>query len=211
MDWDSIRQQWQAQAAGASEPAPGVEQLRRESDRLQRTIRRRDRLETIAAVVVAVFFLLAAGGEFSRGGWVGGGFALLLVAWAVFVPFRLRRARQALPEPRPDLPLRLYLQRQREAALVQARMLERAWLWYVAPCMVGLLGLTFSVPGSGTGRLVYGAFVVALGILVAWINRRAARQVFRGHARALQQQIESLDGAGAGPCEPSINSEGRTP
>ena len=35
---------------------------------------------------------------------LGLGIPAALVAWAVFVPFRLRRARQALPEPRPDLP-----------------------------------------------------------------------------------------------------------
>ena len=63
--------------------------------------------------------------------------------------------------------------------------------------MVGLLGLTFSAPGVETGDLLYGVFVVALGIFIAWINRRAA-QVFHEHARALGQQIHALDEAGAG-------------
>ena len=197
MDWDNIRQQWQTQPPASPSAAPSAEHLRQESDRLQRRVRRRDLLETIAAVVVAVFFLWAAGSGFSRGNWVGASFALLLVAWAVFVPFQLRRARRKLPDPRRDLPPRTFLERQREAALAQARMLDRAWLWYVAPCMVGLLGLTFSAPGVETGDLLYGAFVVALGIFIAWINRRAA-QVFHEHARGLGQQINSLDEAGDG-------------
>lgn len=196
MDWDNIRQQWQTQPPAAPAAAPSAERLRQESDRLQKRVRRRDLVETIAAVVVAVLFLLAAGSGFSRGNWVGASFALLLVAWAVIVPFQLRRARRKLPDPRRDLPPRTFLERQREAALAQARMLDRAWLWYVAPCMVGLLGLTFSAPGVETGDLLYGAFVVALGIFIAWINQRAA-QVFHEHARGLGQQINSLDEAGA--------------
>lgn len=196
MDWDSMKQQWQTRAPGVGPATPSAEQLRRESDRLQRTVRRRDLRETIAAVVVGVFFLLLAGSGFSRGSWAGASFALLLVVWAGYVPFQLRRARRKLPDPRPDLPLRIFLQRQREAALAQARMLERAWLWYVAPCTVGLLGLTFSTPGEGAGRLLYGGFVIALGVLVAWINRRAARQVFRAQAHTLEQRIDSLDGDG---------------
>lgn len=197
MDWDNIRQQWQTQPPASPSAAPSAERLRQESDRLQERVRRRDLVETIAAVVVAVLFLLAAGSGFSRGNWVGASFALLLVAWAVFVPFQLRWARRKLPDPRRDLPPRIFLERQREAALAQARMLDRAWLWYVAPCMVGLLGLTFSAPGVDAGDLLYGGFVVALGIFIAWINRRAG-QAFHEHARALGQQINSLDEAGDG-------------
>lgn len=197
MDWDNIKQQWQTQTLTASPAIPSAERLRQESDRLQRRVRRRDLLETIAAVVVAVFFLLAAGSGFSRGNWVGASFALLLVAWAVFVPFQLRWARRKLPDPRRDLPPRTFLEHQREAALAQAHMLDRAWLWYVAPCTAGVLGLTFSAPGVDAGDLLYGGFVVALGIFIAWINRRAG-QVFHEHARALGQQINSLDEAGAG-------------
>ena len=197
MDWDNIRQQWQTQPPASPSAAPSAEHLRQESDRLQRRVRRRDLLETIAAVVVAVFFLWAAGSGFSRGNWVGASFALLLVAWAVFVPFQLRRARRKPPDPRRDLPPRTFLEHQREAALAQAHMLDRAWLWYVAPCTAGVLGLTFSAPGVDAGDLLYGGFVVALGIFIAWINRRAG-QVFHEHARALGQQINSLDEAGAG-------------
>src|SRR5690554_971020 len=109
MDWNSIREQWKAQPA---HPGPGVAdaaRLREQADRLQRTIRRRDRVETVAAIAVAVFFAFVAGGAASDGNWARLGFALVIVAGAVHVPIHLRRARRQLPDPRPDLPLRLFL------------------------------------------------------------------------------------------------------
>ena len=219
MDWDNIRQQWKTQPAHADPGVADSARLRDQADRLQRTIRRRDRWETIAAIVVGVFFALVAGGAASDGNWPRLGFALLIVAWAVYIPIHLRRARRQLPDPRPDLPLRSFLMRQREAALVQARMLEQAWLWYIAPGVAGLVGLTLSedesqlieanskltlisgiagfvaaVPGVGLLQLPGGAsWVLVLGAVLVWINRRTATRVFHPHAQALQRQIETLD------------------
>lgn len=193
MDWDRIRQQWKTQPAHADTGVADSARLREQADRLQRTIRRRDRWETIAAIVVGVFFALVAGGAASDGNWPRLGFALLIVAWAVYIPIHLRRARRQLPDPRPDLPLRSFLVRQREAALAQARMLEQAWLWYVAPGVAGLLGLTLSEGDLGLGRQLYVVAVLVLGAVLVWINRRTATRVFHPHAQALQRQIETLD------------------
>ncbi|NLC59898.1 MAG: hypothetical protein GX761_01285, partial [Gammaproteobacteria bacterium] len=74
MDWNNIRQQWAAQPAPEGHP-PGAAALREQAGKLQRTIRRRDLLETIAAVVVVVFFALVAGGAASDGNWMRLGFA----------------------------------------------------------------------------------------------------------------------------------------
>lgn len=197
MDWNNIRQQWAAQPAPEGQP-PGAAALREQAGKLQRTIRRRDLLETIAAVVVVVFFALVAGGAASDGNWMRLGFALLIVIWALYLPFHLRRARRQLPDPQPDLPLRSFLERQRDAALAQARMLEQAWLWYVAPAMVGLVGLTLSEPGAGSdrGALLYIGGSLLFGAFVAWLNRHTAKHTFHAHAQALQSQIEALDGEG---------------
>lgn len=77
-------------------------------------------------------------------------------------------------------------------------MLEQVWLWYVAPGVIGLVGLTLSEPDPGPGRFLYAAGVVVFGVVLAWINRRAAKRVFHEHARTLQRQIDNLDGAGPG-------------
>lgn len=195
MDWDSIRRQWKTQPACADLACVSTGELHARSEKLQRTVRRRDRIEMWVAVVVAVFFAVVAVQAATDREWLRLAFALLIVAWAVFVPLRLRGARRQMPEQRPDLPLRAFLACQRDAALVQARLLGQAWRWYVAPGMAGVLGLTLSTTGPTRSTMVYCAVVVISGVLIAWLNRRSATRVFGVHARDLQRQIDILDEA----------------
>lgn len=203
MDWSRIRQQWRRDSSEIS--AMSLAEVQAQDRLLQKQIRARDRRETVVAVVIALFFGYVAWSEIGRHAWMGAAFAAELVLWAIWVPFRLRKARRDAPEPRHDLPLRSYLAGQRDLLLAQARMLERAWLWYVMPCMVGVIGLALSRADAlwavksdmiGTGiRLAfffYIAAVIALGIGVAWLNRHVARTKLRTRAEQLDRQLESL-------------------
>lgn len=197
MDWDRIREQWQRQPADAGTIA--IEVLRLRDDALARRVRLRDRIELVAAVVVAVAFtgigLLAALEE----AWLELVFAGWLVAWAISIPVWLHRGRAHLAEADPAAPLLQHLERRRQLAITQARMLERAWLWYVAPALVGLVGLTLAASGPTPGALVYLASSLALGAAIAWWNRHVARTRFRPHADALQAQIDTLSPGPPGP------------
>lgn len=195
MDWNSMRQRWLQDAPVAT--GVSIDELRAQDRKIRRQVRRRDLLETWAAVLVAVFFALAVVGLASRGQWVGSGFALLLMAWAALVPLRLRRARRQVPAEAPQLSLVDNLSRQRDAALAQARMLEQVWLWYLTPPMIGIFGLTLALRGPSTFSLVYLASVLVLYAVIAWINCRVARTKFRAHAERLQHQIDALAGEDA--------------
>lgn len=190
MDWNRMRQRWRQEDLPV--PEVSIDELRTRESALRRHVRFRDLLETGAAVLVAVLFVLAAVGLGSRGQWLAAGFAVLLVAWAVVVPLRLRSARREAPDPAPGLPLVENLRRQRDAALAQARMLEQVWLWYLGPPMVGIFGMTLALRGLSMFALVYLAVVVLLYVGIAWFNRRAAKTKFRAHAERLQQQIDAL-------------------
>ena len=191
MDWDSMKQQWRQDAPVAA--AVSIEELQSLDGTLRKRVRRRDLIETVAAVAVAIFFTLTALGMAAEGEWVALGFSVLLVLWAVAVPLRLRQARLQVPEEDPRLPLVENLGRQRDAALAQARMLEQVWLWYLTPPMIGIFGLTLALRGPSIFALVYLAVVVVLYLGIAWYNRRAARTKFRAHADALQRQIDALN------------------
>ena len=192
MDWDRMRQEWRNERPAA--PNVSVDELESRDNVLQKQVRWRDLLETAAAVVVAVFFGFTALGLAANGEWVAFGSAVLLVAWAVFVPVRMRRARRWMPVIEHHMPLVEGLSRQRDAALAQARMLEQVWLWYLTPPMIGIFGLTLALRGPSTFSLVYLAAVVVLYAVIAWINRRVARTKFRAHAERLQHQIDALSG-----------------
>ncbi|MFZ7096951.1 hypothetical protein ACOPJQ_00030 [Luteimonas dalianensis] len=192
MDWDSMKQRWQDDAAAA--PDVRIEALRSLDEKMRRRVRRRDLIETVAAVAVVIFFTLAALGMATKGEWAAVGFSVLLVVWGALIPLRLRQARRQVPEPEPQLPLVENLGRQRDAALAQARMLEQVWLWYLTPPMIGIFGLTLVLRGPSMFSLVYLAVVVALYAGIAWYNRHVARTRFRAHAESLQCQINALDG-----------------
>lgn len=192
MDWDNMKQRWRHDAPAA--PAASIDELQALDQAIRRRVRRRDLVETVAAVAVAVFFTLAAVGMASEGQWVAFGFSVLLVVWAVAVPLRLRQARRQVPEEDPQLPLVENFGRQRDAALAQARMLEQVWLWYLGPPLIGIVGITLALRGPSMFALVYLAVVVVLYLGIAWLNRRTARTKFRAHAERLQHQIDALKG-----------------
>lgn len=192
MDWDSMKQRWQHDAPAV--PAASIDELQALDQAIRRRVRRRDLVETVAAVAVAVFFTLTALGMASRGEWAAVGFSVLLVAWAAVVPLRLRHARRQVPEEDPQLPLVENLGRQRDAALAQARMLEQVWLWYLGPPLIGIVGITLALRGPSMFALVYLSVVVVLYLGIAWYNRHAARTKFRAHAERVQRQIDALSG-----------------
>ncbi|MEN1941080.1 hypothetical protein WCE41_08170 [Luteimonas sp. MJ246] len=190
MDWDKMRNAWRSDTPTVH--LLPMDELQKRGQTLWKKVRRRDLIETIAAVLVAVFFALITLAALVDGEWLQAGFALLITAWGVALPFRLRRARQLAPEPDHGVSLLAYLQRQRDATLAQARMLEQVWLWYLTPPAIGLTGLTLARDGATAGSLRYLAVMLVLYGALAWINRRVARTQFRAHAETLQRQIDGL-------------------
>ncbi|MBJ6979653.1 hypothetical protein [Luteimonas sp. MC1895] len=191
MDWDKMRNQWRDAAPAA--PLMAVDELRALDASLWKKVRRRDMVETVAAVVVVIFFALTALGTMAEREWVQAGFALLIVAWAAWLPFQLRRARLAAEVDGRAVSILDHLRRQRDAALEQARMLERVWLWYLTPPATGLVGLTLARDGVTKGALIYIASALLLYAGIAWLNRRTARTRFRAHADTLRRQIRELE------------------
>ncbi|MEN1928644.1 hypothetical protein WCE37_06570 [Luteimonas sp. MJ250] len=190
MDWDKMRDAWRGDTPTVH--LLPIDELQKRDQALWKKVRRRDLIETIAAVLVAVFFALITLAALIDGEWLQAGFALLITAWGVALPFRLRCSRRLAPEPDHDAPLLAYLQRQRDATLAQARMLEQVWLWYLTPPAIGLAGLTLARDGATAGTLRYLAVMLVLYAALAWINRRVARTQFRAHAETLQRQIDAL-------------------
>lgn len=190
MDWDRLREQWRREpATSAPSSLEAVQALDR---KLRRQVHRRDRIETLAAMLGGGILLYVSIDAILDGNWPAFGFGLLLVAYAAWVPLVLRAARRKGPEPAVELPLRQRLLRQRDAALVQARLLERAWLWYVLPLVVGVIGLVVSLAGPSKFAWACTAGTLAFGVLLAWINRAGGRHL-RDHARELERQARGDD------------------
>ncbi len=194
MDWNDMRRQWRAAPEAALPRERLIAEVEARDRKLRGIVRRRDWLETGVAVAIAPVFAWQAWRLAERAEWVGFVFCALIVAWIGFVPIKLWHARRALPTPRHDAPLAEYLDAERGAMLLQARMLEQAWLWYFAPFMVGIAGLVFSISGVNLKTVLYTGSIAVFCVVMSYVNRIAARTAFRDHADAIARQINELDG-----------------
>jgi hypothetical protein len=191
MSWKDLQVQWKHTAVTPL-PAATVQDTLRRAQRLRRRVFLRDGIETVVALaMVPVVF-----------GWLRDAMherlllmeasAALLLAWLFFVPWRLWRARRLLPRNDPGLPLQHYLERQKQAMLAQARMLEQVVWWYLTPCMLGIAGLTVGKHGLTRGVLIYLSIVLVLYVAIERLNRRTAKQYFRRRAADIDTAFREL-------------------
>lgn len=194
MDWNRIRTQWQSGSGkGPVRIDDGMlDALRKRERLLSATVRRRDWLESGIALLIAPIFAFAAWRAGLREAWWPMFFSVWLTLWVAYVPWHFWRVRRRMPRPEAVLPLHDYLRQQRAAMLAQARMLEQVWLWYLAPCAIGVIGLNFAAQGATTGNFIYAAIVLAFCAFLARLNRRAARTQFRDLAAQIDRQLEQL-------------------
>ena len=192
MSWKDLQVQWKHTAVTPL-PASTVQDTLRRAHRLRRRVFLRDGIETVVALaMVPVVF-----------GWLRDAMharlllmeasAALLLAWLFFVPWRLWRARRLLPRHDPGLPLQRYLERQKQAMLAQARMLEQVLWWYLAPCMLGLTGLTVGKHGLTRDVLIYLGIVLMLYVAIERLNKRTAKQYFRRRAADIDSALRELN------------------
>jgi hypothetical protein len=191
MDWNQLQQRWQQQAPAGIE-APSLDSVRRRDELLRATVRRRNRIETAVALLLFPVFAFAAWRAGLRGAFESAFFSTWLAVWTLYVPWTLWRTRSIQPQRSADVAVLDYLRQEREATLAQARLLEQAWLWYVLPCAIGVIGLNFAALGSRPMTWIYAGVVVTFSIAIALLNRRVARTELRSHAADLEHHIDRL-------------------
>lgn len=100
--------------------------------------------------------------------------------------------RRLLPRNDPGFPVQRYLELQKQAMLAQARMPEQIVWWYLAPCMLGIAGLTVGKHGLTRGVLIYLALVFALYVIAERFNKRAAKRNFRCRVAEIEATCREL-------------------
>jgi hypothetical protein len=192
MDWNQLRDAWQQQA----EPQGAGEMRPKRLHRLWVRVGRRDLLETAVAVIRLPIFGLAAWWLARDGLWVAAGFALFLIFAIAAVPLRLRHARRRIPRPDPQMSVLQFLRKEREALIVQGRMLTAVARWYWGPLGVGVSGLFVSIRGADWVSVAYVGLVALMCAGVEYANRAAVRKQIRPALAALDEQIEQLENPG---------------
>jgi ABC-type nickel/cobalt efflux system permease component RcnA len=159
---------------------------------MRRGIFWRDAAETIVALAMVPIVFGWLRDAVHAHLWLTEASAVLLLAWLFYVPWRLWRARRLLPRNDPGLPPQRYLELQKQAMLAQAHMLERVVWWYIAPCMLGIAGVTVGNHGLTRGVVIYLAVVLVLCVAIERLNKRAARHNFRRRAADIDATCSEL-------------------
>jgi len=188
MSLDEYAESWIESGSGGGEPAAGEELLarvRERSEAFERRIRRRDLRESAAAVFVVVVFgyeTITAGSWLSRMG------AALVMTGALYVMWRLRRARPdedpaAAGRPVADR-LRIRLRQVEE----QVRLHETVLWWYLAPLGVGSV---MFVVGLGSGLWATLTTLAVIAVLSEYV-RRANGRLVRSDLRPRRERLARL-------------------
>jgi len=189
----SAQQSWQSSVTTPS--LPSLEQVRAGADTFHRKIRRRNRIEYIAAVVVVIAFTAYVFFLPNPVARVG---AALVVIGTLYLVWQLHRRASAVATPE-QAGLSSILAHQRAQLVRQRDALASIFWWYLLPLLPGMT-LMISAPIIMADPVtlhrppVAGWFTLALCIVVFvgiwWLNQRVARK--------LQKAIDDLDALGDG-------------
>lgn len=193
MTLDDYREAWKEQdLAGGDEPDEEelLAWVREASEAFERRIRRRDLLETLAAVVVAALFGYEAATSATWLARIGAG---ILVLSSGFVVWWLRRARTSGPARAADRSVADRLRAERERVEIQIRLLETVAWWYLAPPAVGAVLFIVGLGAGTVATLISLAGVAGVFGAVCHLNRRAARTHLRPRRDELTRLLEELE------------------
>jgi hypothetical protein len=181
MNDEQVQSLWQSQAL-ASHPC-SIERLARDADALRRTVRRRNRQESGAALMVAVLFGCCAW-TMSQPLMRIGSVLIVLASLVILWHLRYRASARALPPERLALPYLVFF---REELVRQRDAVRAVWRWHLLPVVPGmsLLFWGWAQPDPAAFPWQISAVVIVPFMAVAAMNALAARK--------LQKKIDQLD------------------
>lgn len=192
MTLDDWKQTWQAADESVDRGRSDDELLRlvkEEAEAFDEKIRRRDRRETVAAVLVFVLFSLML----LDPSWLVRAGALTVMGGSAFVYWTLRRARTGHDPPSVDRPVAEVLRNEREKVDTQIQLLDRVLWWYFAPVAAGSLLVVGGNAGASWFTLGYAAVVVLFGVGVHYLNQRSVRKHLRPRREELARLLQEVE------------------
>lgn len=195
MTLEDYRDAWQRhQGSELGDPDDElVEWVAGRAEEFEAKVRRRDLLETVAAVVVVAFFgyeVATAPSLLAKAG------AAVVLAGAGLVVWRLRRARRSLGTDGACRPVADRLRIQRRKVDAQIELLESVLWWYVSPLAVGAVLFAVGLGGAPWATALALAVVAGVSVAVWRLNRRVVRSDLRPRRAELARRLRRLEEGG---------------
>lgn len=167
-----------------------VRLVKKQSDAFDQKIRRRDLLESVAAVAVLLFFGWLAWHDPSRLVQAG---SLIIMGGSALIFWRLRRARTRFADAPADRPVKQMLRHERAKVDAQIHLLESVLWWYIAPLAVGVLLVTIGDNGWSGFTIGYAVVVVLGSAIIYALNQRAVRRSLQPRREELTHLLDQID------------------
>ena len=192
MNDNDLKKLWQQQSLRDPAPSPAqvMSAMQNKTTQLRRTLLARDVRELSACVVVGVifgiyFFINRA--PIARLG------ALLTVAGATFIAWKILYARRTTPAAKPDATVVESLRAELHSVRTQSRMLRSVAWWYLLPLTVGTLVFVWGMPFNNLAsylvvNITFTLFSLALDVWIYRLNQRAVAD----QLLPVERQLESL-------------------
>ena len=202
MNLDDLDREWRATnevAATKEQRDQLILATCRRVERFWGQILRRDVVETIAAVVVIVWFgsyCYTAPTDHVVSRFAAG----FLVCWALFIIYMLYRAR-TIQRPAPlDAPVREFCRIEMDRLDRQIQLLRSVLWWYIAPCIIAVNVMFVGMTGLGAASVGYGIVTLLFGWGLYALNMRAVAKELVPRRNELARLLSQL-GEAVAPIE----------
>lgn len=188
MNEEEMKNLWLGQRMDVTLASGLLQELHKKGNELKKGIKKRDRLEALAALLVSVFFL---GPLFSHDDPFVKIGCVLIILYAIEVVVVLRLYRK---EPQTEgLPLKEQLQKELLFFLKQKALLKNVAYWYIAPCFIGLTFFAYGVNHYWWAFLIHTGINMAVMVYIYRLNRKSVREQFSPVIDRLQALLKELE------------------
>ena len=166
-------------------------ELQSSLNRLDKKIKYRDLIETAAAIVVVPIFLFTA---YNVPHTLSRIASVLIAFWAIYVIFKLQKAKKNQPHRLSDSYLD-YLRQMRLYLKDQKKLLDEVVYWYILPFMAFVLLFMIgfiNLPDDWIHMVKPGILCVGVGILAFVLNKRAVKKTIVPRLKKIDELIEVL-------------------
>jgi hypothetical protein len=192
MNDDELKKLWQQQPLRdpALSPAQVMSAMQNKTTQLRRTLLARDVRELLACVIVGVIFGIYYFIERAPVTRLG---ALITVAGAIFIAWKILYARRTSPAAKPDATVVESLRAELHSVRTQSQLLRSVLWWYLLPLAGGTLVFVWGRPFNNlvfdlVFRIGFTLVTLALDVFIYRLNQRAVSKQFL----PLEAQLESL-------------------
>ena len=187
MNEEEMKKLWLEQGLNVRFPASLLDEISQKGDALKKGIKKRDRLEELAALIGGSFFLIPFFSHESLFVKIG---CVLIILFAIEVVIVLRLYRK---EPRTEgLALKEQLVKELRFFRKQRSLSQKIGYWYIAPCFIGLTFFAYGLSANWWMFGIHTAFNVFIAVYIYRLNRKGVKERYNPLIHRLEKLLVGL-------------------